>query len=81
MHAEYHSRILYQKYIQRELIRVSTNIQERAFDETVDVDDLLNGAEQAMFEITQGSIKKEIQPISMLLKQAIESIQEAGKRV
>ena len=80
VHAEYHARILYQKYIQRELIRVSTNIQERAFDESVDVEDLLNSSEQAIFEITQGSIRKEIQPINLLLKETIESIQEAGKR-
>ena len=80
VHAEYHARIIYQKYIQRELIRVSTNIQERAFDESVDVEDLLNNAEQSMFEITQGSIKKDIQPINLLLKDAIESIQAASKR-
>ena len=78
VHAEFHARIIYQKYIQRELIRVSTNIQERAFDESVDVEDLLNSAEQAMFEITQGSIKKDIQKINILLKDALESIHTAG---
>ena len=78
VHAEFHARIIYQKYIQRELIRVSTNIQERAFDESVDVEDLLNSSEQAMFEITQGSIKKDIQPINLLLKEALESIHNAG---
>ncbi|MDR2040570.1 MAG: replicative DNA helicase [Bacteroidales bacterium] len=80
VHIEYHARIIYQKYVQRELIRVSTHIQERAFDESVDVEDLLNSSEQAMFEITQGSIKKDVQSISVLLKDAIESIEEAGKR-
>lgn len=80
VHAEYHARLIYQKYIQRELIRVSTHIQERAFDESVDVEDLLNSSEQAMFEITQGSIKKDIQPINLLLKTVIDSIQAAGKR-
>jgi replicative DNA helicase len=80
VHAEFHARLIYQKYIQRELIRVSTHIQERAFDESVDVEDLLNSSEQAMFEITQGSIKKDIQPINLLIKDAIESIQMASKR-
>ncbi len=79
VHAEYHARLIYQKYIQRELIRVATHIQERAFDESVDVEDLLNSSEQAMFEITQGSIKKDIQPINILLKDAIDSIQAASK--
>ena len=79
VHAEYHARIIYQKYIQRELIRISTTIQERAFDESVDVDDLLNSSEQAIFEITQGSLRKDIQPIGLLLKDAIENIQALSK--
>ena len=80
VHAEYHARIIYQKYIQRELIRISTGIQERAFDESVDVDDLLNSSEQAIFEITQGSIRKDVQPIGLLLKEAIENIQLSSKQ-
>jgi len=76
---EFHARIIYQKFIQRELIRVSTGIQVRAFDESVDVDDLLNSSEQAIFEITQGSIKKEMQPINVLLKAAIDNIEAIGK--
>jgi len=80
VHIEYHARIIYQKYIQRELIRVSTNIQERAFDESVDVDDLLNSSEQELFEITQGNLKQSVQRIDLLLKSVIANIQELGKR-
>ena len=80
VHAEFHARIIYQKYVQRELIRVSTKIQERAYDESVDVEDLLNSAEQDIFDITQGSVKTDIHPVGILLKEAIESIQEASKR-
>ena len=79
VHAEFHARIVYQKYIQRELIRVATNIQERAFDESVDVEDLLNSSEQSMFEITQGYIRKDVQQINVLLKDALENIHTAGK--
>jgi len=80
VHVEYHARIIWQKYLQRELIRVATEIQERAFDDGVDVEDLLNSSEQALFEITQGNIKNDIQQISLLLKEAIENIQNASKR-
>ena len=80
VHIEYHARIIYQKYIQRELIRVSANIQERAFDESVDVDDLLNCSEQELFEITQGNIKQSVQRIDLLLKSVIDNIQEVGNR-
>lgn len=79
-HAEFHARIIHQKYIQRELIRVSTDIQTKAFDESVDVDDLLNTSEQAMFEITQGNMKKEIQPINGLIREVIDEMGVASKR-
>lgn len=39
---EYHSRIIQQKFIQREIIRVSYEIQVRAYDESIDVADLLD---------------------------------------
>jgi replicative DNA helicase len=79
-HIEFHARIIAQKYIQRELIRVSSDIQTRAFDESTDVDDLLDFSEQQLFNIAEGSIKKETQPINILIGQAIEQIQEAGKK-
>ena len=48
---EFHARIVSQKYIQRELIRVSSNIIEKAFDEKTDVFDLLDEAESGLFKV------------------------------
>jgi replicative DNA helicase len=79
-HVEFHARIVAQKYIQRELIRVATEIQTRAFDESYDVDDLLDFSEAELFKVAEGNIKKETQPINVLIKEAIHQIQEAGKR-
>jgi replicative DNA helicase len=79
-HVEFHSRIIAQKYIQRELIRVSSEIQNMAFDDSKDVDELLDFSENSIYKIAEGSIKKEIQPVNVLIKEAILQIQEAGKR-
>ncbi len=79
-HLEFHARIIQQKYIQRELIRVSTDIQKKAFDETMDVDDLLDQAEADLFNIAEGNIKKETAKINVLIKDAIHQIEEAAKR-
>lgn len=79
-HIEYHARIVAQKYIQRELIRVSSEIQGRAFDESTDVDDLLDFSESELFNIAQGNIKKESQKVNVLIKEAIIQIEEASKR-
>ncbi len=79
-HLDFHARIVAQKYIQRELIRVSTEIQARAFDDSNDVDELLDFSEQQLFEIAEGNIKKEMAPINTLIKEAIHQIEEASKR-
>ncbi|MFC2136563.1 replicative DNA helicase [Bacteroidota bacterium] len=77
---EFHARIVAQKYIQRELIRVASDIQNRAFDETIDVDDLLDYSESELFNIAEGNIKKESAKINVVIKEALHQIEEAGKR-
>jgi replicative DNA helicase len=77
---DYHARIVAQKYIQRELIRVSTEIQVRAFDDTRDVNELLDYSENALFQVAEGNIRKEVAPINMVIKEAIQEIEAAGKR-
>ncbi len=79
-HLEYHSRIIAQKYIQRELIRVGADIQNRAFEEADDVADMLDMAEQDLFQIAEGNIKKEVSKVDAILHEAIHRIEEAGKR-
>jgi len=77
---DYHARIVAQKYIQRELIRVSTEIQSRSFDDSIDVTDLLDFSENALFQVAEGNIKREVAPINAVIKEAIKEIEEAGKR-
>ncbi|MBI9067884.1 MAG: replicative DNA helicase [Salinivirgaceae bacterium] len=79
-HLEYHSRIIAQKYIQRELIRVGSEIQTRAFEEADDVSDMLDKAEQELFKIAEGNIKKEVSRIDSIVREAILKIEEAGKQ-
>ena len=74
-HIEYHARIIVQKYIQRSLIRVSSEIIHDAYDESSDVLDLLDKAEAKLFEIANGSIKKNYDSAQSLVKEAIERIE------
>ncbi len=79
-HLEFHARIIAQKYIQRELIRSCSEIQAEAYDETKDVDELINMAESSIFKISEGNIKKETQPIKPILKEAVQLIEDASQR-
>ncbi|MFR8911249.1 MAG: replicative DNA helicase [Parabacteroides distasonis] len=56
-HIEYHARIIAQKYLARELISFTAMIQGKAFDETLDVEDLMQEAEGKLFEISQRNVK------------------------
>ncbi|MDE6268518.1 MAG: replicative DNA helicase [Muribaculaceae bacterium] len=77
---EYHARIVAQKYLARELISFASQIEGKAFDESNDVDDLLQEAEGRLFEISQRNVKKDVTQIDPVIKQAIEQIQAASNR-
>ena len=53
---EAHSRIILQKFIQRELIRISGEIIGDAYEDSTDVFDLLDDAESKLFEITNNHL-------------------------
>jgi replicative DNA helicase len=79
-HIEFHSRIILQKFIQRSLIRISSEIIEESYDETTDVFDLLDKAESKLYEVTQGNIKRSSETAQSLVIQAKKRIEEiAGK--
>ena len=76
---EFHSRIIAQKYIQRELIRSAIEIQKRSYDNAVDVTDLIGFAESEILKITEGHVKRSVQSASDILRRTILQIEEAGK--
>ncbi len=78
-HVEFHARIIAQKYIQRELIRVSTEIQRQSYDESRDVTDLIDFAEGEIFKVSEGHIKRSIQSAKDIVRKAMDTIEEAAK--
>lgn len=78
-HIEYHARIVQQKFIAREMIRISSTIQSMAFDESIDIDDVLEYSESEVFRISQGIVKKDPENINTLLKKTIDEIDKASK--
>ena len=77
---EFHARIIAQKFLARELITFSSVIESKAFDESYDVDDVLQEAEAKLFEISQRNVKKDITQIDPVIRQALEQIQNAANR-
>jgi len=79
-HIEFHSRIILQKFIQRSLIRISSEIIEESYDETTDVFDLLDKAESKLYEVTQGNIKRSSETAQSLVIQAKKRIEEIANK-
>ncbi len=79
-HIEYHARILAQKYLSRELIRISSEIQRDAFDDQKDVEELMQEAEGKIFEVSQRNMKKDVMHIMPVLEDTIKQISAAMSR-
>lgn len=79
-HVEFHARIILQKYIQRQLISISSEIIKNSYDETIDVFDLLDDAETKLFDITQGNLKKSSEAAENLVSQALKKIEEISNK-
>lgn len=79
-HIEFHSRIILQKFIQRSLIKISSEIIEESYDETTDVFDLLDKAESKLYEVTQGNIKRSSETSQSLVLQAIKRIEDISNK-
>ncbi|MBX2939587.1 MAG: replicative DNA helicase [Ferruginibacter sp.] len=77
---ETHSRIILQKFIQRELIRVSSETIRDAFEDTIDVFTMLDDAESRLFEITNNHLKKNFDNINEVLVDTIKRIEDMRNR-
>lgn len=76
---EYHARIILQKHIQRELINISSEIIREAFEDTTDVFNLLDKAEQNLFSVSENNLRRNFEDMPSLVKQAINEIEIAAK--
>ncbi|NRB61446.1 MAG: replicative DNA helicase [Saprospiraceae bacterium] len=77
---EYHARIVAQKYIQRELISVSNKIIRDAYEDTTDVFDLLDTAEQGLFDIAEKNMSRSYETMGSLATKALKQLEELKNR-
>lgn len=73
---EYHARIIAQKYIQRELIRVSTKIIKDSYEDSTDVFALLDDAEKGLFDITQNNMSRGVETMSSVTAKFRQQLEE-----
>ncbi len=76
-HAEYHARLLSEKFIQREIIRLSTEAITEAYDETTDVVSLLDKTEQKLMDINDRNFRSDYQNMSDVYRDAFDQFRKA----
>jgi len=77
---EYHAKIVAQKYIQRQLIQASTMTINDSFEDTKDVFDILDEAEQGLFQITEKNLGREYQSIGALSVKARKMLEDLAAK-
>ena len=80
-HIEYHAKVLAQKYLARQLISFASNVETKAFDETIDVEELMQEAEGNLFELSQKNMKKDYAPIGDVLNDAMAVLRASSERM
>ena len=77
-HVEYHARILAQKFLARQLISFASAIETKAFDESNDIELVMQEAEGNLFELSQKNMKQDYTQIDPIVKRAVEIMQLAA---
>ena len=75
-HIEYYIKILKQKTIQRDLITASYDILKQSFDESTNVDDLIDNAQTKVFAAIQNNVKRDVQDIGSIINSVLDNLQE-----
>lgn len=75
---EFHAGIVAQKYLARRLITFAVNVETKAYDESNDIEDLLQETESQLFDISQNQLKREVTQIDPVINTALEQIQNAA---
>lgn len=74
---EFHARIVIQKFIQRELIRISSDIIRESYEDSQDVFDVLDKAEQELFNVSETNLRRSYSDMHTLVRDAILNIEKA----
>ncbi|MFW5761964.1 MAG: replicative DNA helicase, partial [Cyclobacteriaceae bacterium] len=72
---EFHARVIVEKAIKRQLIKVSSLIQTEAYEDTTDVFTLLDRSEQSLFEISEANIRKNYADMRSIMKEAVAELE------
>ena len=75
-HLEYYIKILKQKTIQRDLITASVEILKDSYDESINVDDLVDMSQSRILSAVENNVKKDVQEIGSVIRMAMDDVEK-----
>jgi replicative DNA helicase len=77
---EYHARIVAEKAIKRDFIRIGTELVKKGYDDTVDTIDLISFSEDSVIEVNSYFTSGKSKYVRQLVGEAIEGIKNASMK-
>ncbi len=78
--AEYHAQIVLEKAQRRRLIAAATQTLTESYEESEDVRELIDRAEQRVFQIAEGELGKGVMPLASAIEEAYVAIERAHEQ-
>jgi len=80
LNAESYGRIVEGYSVRRKMINAANQIASIAYNERTSVEDVMNEAEKAVFNVSERRLKHDLQPISSVLSEYYDRIDDLAKR-
>jgi replicative DNA helicase len=78
---DFHARIVLEKALSRKLIETASEVIEKAYEGSEDVQELLDRTEQRIFSLSENQIGDGFEPLETVMGDALEQIERAHNRV
>ena len=75
IHAEGYGRIVERTALRRRLLAAASEIAQLAYDESEDIDETIDAAEQALFGVSQRRISRDMRPIADVIRDYYDRIE------
>lgn len=76
---EYHARIIQQKYLARQMLAMGTTVTRDAYEDTIDVFDLIDQTEKTLFDIGRGVNARQMVPVGSTFAAVLQEVERAVK--
>ena len=74
---EYHANVISEKYLSRQMINYVNVVGKKTFDETYDINDVIQEADVMLTELTQKNMKKGYSALGPIIGKAVDAVKVA----